>query len=221
MAVRSILLRSVCGATLLAAATAGAQASDPFDYQFTPVSPLIYDWSGAYAGAAVGGMWSDFNTVYAPTGPFSFSAQGFSFSGLGGVLAQFNSFVFGVELDLNLTTLDDTRVVAGIPVTAEADWTGSLRGRAGYAFDRYLIYGTGGLAAGRLSLSTPGGSTSSTEIGWTLGAGVEMGLTENFTARAEYLYSDFGTARGTLAGSPFSTEFDAHTVRAGVTYRFR
>lgn len=211
----------ICGAALWAACGAGVRAAEPFDYSFTPVNPLIYDWSGAYAGAAIGGMWSDFDTVYAPTSPLGFNARGFSGSALGGVLAQFNNFVFGVEVDLNLSSLKETRVATGIPITAETEWTGSLRGRAGYAFDNLLIYGTGGLAAGRFTLSQPGASASTTEFGWTLGAGIEMGLTEQFTARAEYLYTDLGTVRGSLAGSPFSTEFDSHSVRAGVTYRFR
>lgn len=222
MSVRQTVLRSVSGAALaIGAATVSAQAAEPFDYSFTPVSPLIYDWSGAYAGAAVGGMWSDFDTVYGPTGAFNMRGQGFSVSGLSGVLAQFNSFVFGVELDFNLSTVENTRVVSGIPVTGETDWTGSLRARAGYSFDNYLVYGTGGVTAGQFTLSIPGASSRNTEIGWTVGGGIEMGLSEQFTARAEYLYSDFGTSRGTLAGSPFSTEFGSHAVRAGVIYRFR
>ena len=218
---RAGLIGSLCGAVLACAGVPAAQAADQFDYTFTPSNPLIYDWSGAYAGVAVGGMWTDFDTIYEPAGRLGHRGRGVSVSGLGGVLAQVNNFVFGVELDLSLSSLDDTKVITGIPVTAEIDWTGSLRGRAGYAFDNVLIYGTAGLAMGRFSLSRPGLSASSTQFGWTVGAGIEMGITENFTARAEYLYSDLGSVSGTLAGSPFSTEFDSHSVRAGVIYRFR
>jgi outer membrane immunogenic protein len=217
---RSFFSRMVSVLVLSLAVAGGAQAADGF---YSPTPSGVYDWSGVYGGAAIGTAWSSFTTQYGPVSPqpFDFSAQGFTFGVLGGVMAQMNSFVFGLEADVNFTSLDDTRIIQGNPISAEADWFASLRGRAGYAFDNFLVYGTGGLATGRIELSVPGAATRSRELGWTLGGGVEVALTENFTARAEYLYTDFGRTTGTLAGSPFSTEFDSHAIRAGIIYRFR
>ncbi len=221
---RKVLMSAAAG-LLLAAPLTGAQAADPYFTPPPPVSygaPMGYDWSGAYGGATVGAAWSSFDTVYgSPSSNFAFDSSGFSFGVLGGVAAQVQNFVFGLEADISFTDLDETRVITGTPITAEQDWISTFRGRAGYAFDRFQVYGTGGLAAGGVEVSVPGGSRSSTEFGWTLGAGVEAALTDNFTARAEYLYTDLGSASGTIAGNPFSTEFDSHTLRAGVTYRFR
>lgn len=207
-------------------ACSGVQAADSL-YSPTPSgafgAPGAYDWSGAYGGGAIGGTWTSFSTVYGPVSPNRFDSDtgGFSLGVLGGVMAQFQNLVFGIEGDVSFASRDDTRIIQGNPITAEADWSASLRGRAGYAVDDVLLYGTGGLAWSRIGLSVPGASARTTELGWTLGAGLELALTDNFTARAEYLYSDFGATSGTLGGSPFSTEFDSHAIRAGIIYRFR
>ena len=68
-----------------------------------------------------------------------------------------------------------------------------MRGRAGYAFDRVLFYGTGGAAFGNVQGGPVGGPfDSGTQIGWTAGAGVEFAFTPNITANVEYLYVDLG-----------------------------
>lgn len=111
-----------------------------------------------------------------------------------------------------------------------------------------LLYVTGGLAVGEvkstssvttttstaLSFGTPPGPTSvsalagasSTQAGWTIGAGVEGAIAGNWTAKLEYLYVDLGTVNSTFAGvAPFaplvtSTHVTDNIVRAGVNYRF-
>ena len=197
-----------------------AQAAD--ETAFTPAAPIVYDWAGLYAGASVGASFDAFDTLYgAPALGASLDPSGFTGGALAGVNFQNGAFVYGAEADINFKLGDDTAVVAGVPLTAKSDWFSTLRGRAGYAFDRYMLYGTGGLAFGDVELSTPGASVSETKVGWTLGAGLEAALTDNFTLRGEYLYTDLGKVEGSLAGTPFSTEFDSHTVRAGVTYKFK
>lgn len=197
-----------------------AHAAD--ETAFTPAAPVVYDWSGVYAGASVGASWDAFDTLYgAPAIGTDIKSNGFTGGALAGVNFQNGPYVYGVEADINFKLGDDTSVVAGVPLTAKSDWFSTLRGRAGYAFDRYMIYGTGGLAFGDVELSAPGISVSDTRVGWTLGAGLEAALTDNFTLRGEYLYTDLGKVDGSLAGTPFSTEFDSHTVRAGVTYKFK
>ncbi len=225
MSLRGHILSGVVAAALSTGLATDGLAADRFDHDFGPApsGSLLHNWSGAYAGVAVGGIWSSFDTIYGGTTPplFDFDARGVTLTGLGGFTTQTGRFVFGVEADFTFTNLDDSRVVSGVPVTASADWYSTLRGRVGYSFDNLLVYGTGGLAAGRMEFGVPGATRSNTELGWTVGAGVEMPITDNFTARAEYLYTDFGTSSGAVSGSPFSTEFDAHTIRAGVIYRFR
>ena len=72
-------------------------------------------------------------------------------------------------------------------------WLATVRGRAGYAWDRILFYGTGGAAFG--NVQTVAGALpydSVTQTGWTAGAGVEWAFLPNWTAKVEYLYVDLG-----------------------------
>jgi hemoglobin/transferrin/lactoferrin receptor protein len=88
------------------------------------------------------------------------------------------------------------------------DWTSSLRGRVGYAFDRVFAYATGGLAflnesEVRSQYRAVSGSVPSTQLifrekasvtrsGWTVGAGVEYALNNNWSLKGEYAYDHFG-----------------------------
>ena len=100
--------------------------------------------------------------------------------------------------------------------TTRLDWFGTVRGRLGYVYDRWLVYGTGGLAYGELNVNSavnpanislvPGFQNvpfniggSQTKTGWTLGFGVESALSANWSWRAEYLYMDLGSVTVTGA----------------------
>jgi outer membrane immunogenic protein len=110
--------------------------------------------------------------------------------------------------------------------------------RIGYAFDRLLIYGQGGLAAGDIdaktvttvttlanlltpSIASPAttASASKTSAGWTIGAGFEYGLTQNISAKAEYLYFDLGSDTYNL-GMPVAINRTGNIGRVGLNYRF-
>jgi opacity protein-like surface antigen len=105
--------------------------------------------------------------------------------------------------------------------------------RIGYAFDRLLIYGQGGLAAGDIdaktvtanlltpSIASPAttASASKTSVGWTIGAGFEYGLTQNISAKAEYLYFDLGSDTYNL-GMPVAINRTGNIGRVGLNYRF-
>ena len=99
------------------------------------------------------------------------------------------------------------------------------------ALGRYLLYGTGGLAFGSLKVQTPGGfSESSTSAGWTIGAGAEFAINQNWSAKVEYLYVDLKDTdfSATLAvpDPAFDVTGTVHdknrfsVVRAGVNYKF-
>ena len=112
-------------------------------------------------------------------------------------------------------------------------WVATLRGRVGYAFDRWLVYGTGGLGAAGYksehSVSTLLNSVTETEteaqFAWVAGAGVEVALNANWSVKLEYLYLALPDLKSsyTLAGVGLITETDSMTqqiVRAGINYRF-
>ena len=166
-------------------------------------------WAGPYLGGNLGYAWGSVDNN--PTRP----------SGLeGGVQAGYNwqtgPWVFGVEGDIQATGADDTFA----PWKFSNPWFGTLRGRAGYAFNsiNILLYGTGGLAFGDLRGETFGLSESHTRAGWAAGLGAEYGFAPHWSAKLEYLYVD-------LANSPFSITgvsngYRFGTVRFGVNYHF-
>jgi outer membrane immunogenic protein len=105
---------------------------------------------------------------------------------------------------------------------SEGNYWGSVRGRLGYAIDRTLLYVTGGLAGADIkhSVLNAGATTknSGVEYGWTVGAGLEHAFTQNWSARVEYRYSDFGTSK--WAANVNKADTTDHTVRVGLSYRF-
>ncbi len=179
----------------------------------------IFTWSGFYVGAQAGYGWG--KDKWADDGETgSFSPNGV----LGGVHAGYNwqsgALVYGVEGDLEYSNQREKKTLNDATVSSKIGPRGSLRLRAGYAFDRTLLYVTGGLAGAELKKeSVFEGDTfkrSSTEYGWTAGAGLEHAFTQNWSARVEYRYTDFGTSKFD------TTKFDTtdQTVRVGLSYRF-
>jgi outer membrane immunogenic protein len=150
------------------------------------------------------------------------SAAGVSPSGfVGGGQLGFNyqlngGLVLGVETDLAISGIDGT---AG-GVTFGADYLGSLRARVGYAADRVLLYGTGGLGYGRGDLRIGGLSDKQTQWGWAIGGGIEAMVAPQLSARIEYLYMDLGNETyGSVLG-PVNVGFTTGLLRAGMNYRF-
>ncbi|MCA1513970.1 MULTISPECIES: outer membrane protein [Bradyrhizobium] len=205
--------RLVVGAAALVAAgwTASAEAADLQYGQRAPYTvnqPLnAYSWAGPYLGGNIGYEWGSVDNN--PTKPSGFVA---------GVQAGYNfqngPWVFGVEGDIQAAGADDTFA----PWKFSNPWFGTLRGRAGYAFNNVLFYGTAGLAFGELRAQTFGWSESHTTAGWTIGAGAEVGLAPNWSAKLEYLYIDLSTSQFAITG--VSNGYSANVVRAGVNYRF-
>ncbi|BBO02872.1 porin family protein [Bradyrhizobium ottawaense] len=201
------------GAAALVAAgwTASAEAADMNYGQRAPYTvnqPLnAYSWAGPYLGGNIGYEWGSVDNN--PSKPSGF---------VGGVQAGYNfqngPFVFGVEGDIQAAGADDTFA----PWKFSNPWFGTLRGRAGYAFSNVLFYGTAGLAFGELRAQTFGWTESHTTAGWTIGAGAEVGLAPNWSAKLEYLYIDLSTTQFAITG--VSNGYSASVVRAGVNYRF-
>jgi len=206
--------RLVVGAAALVAAgwTASAEAADLNYGQRAPYTvnqPLnAYSWAGPYLGGNLGYAWGSVDNN--PTKPSGFA---------GGVQAGYNwqqngPWVFGVEGDIQASGAEQTFA----PWKFSNPWFGTLRGRAGYALNNVLFYGTGGLAFGELRATTFGLSESNTNLGWTLGVGAEMGFAPNWSAKVEYLYVDLANSNFVITGASNGYRFGL--IRAGVNYHF-
>jgi outer membrane immunogenic protein len=192
-------------------------------YKAPPVvAPTAYNWSGFYVGANGGGGWGTSNWDSAG----GFNLSGGVIGGTAGVNWQLGHAVLGLEGDVDWSNLkgSSTSTLCPAGCTTSNDWLATVRGRAGYAFDRFLPYVTGGLAVGDVKASTPAFSVATqTNAGWTAGGGVELALTNNWTAKAEYLHVDLGNMNcgfscGVVANNNVSLKSDL--VRGGVNFRF-
>ena len=217
-------------AGLLALGTSSAIAADVVEYTpppaaiYTPVS--VYDWGGGYFGIQGGFMTArERATVTIPppiafTGAAAGTANGGFVGGFAGYNFQWGSWVFGVEGDLNYAWVRRRGTLAGVAFTSGIDWTGSIRGRAGYAFNRFLAYATSGVVFARTFARVPGVSLSETRTGVTVGAGLEYAVLENITVRGEYRYNWFAPKTYSAAGVTVRSRVDAHQFGAGIAYKF-
>jgi len=190
--------------------------------------PVSYSWTGLYIGLNVGYASANLSeTVSGGGGSGSASIPG----GIGGAQIGYNyqtgPLVLGFEADFdgNMATKS---ITAGIATgTAQIPWIGTLRGKVGYAFDRFMIYATAGGAAMQLgstmNIDAFGpASTTFTHGAWTAGAGLEAAVTNNLSARVEYLYVDTGNFDVAQFGPPVTSvtgQLHDNLVRAGVNYR--
>jgi outer membrane immunogenic protein len=182
-----------------------------------------YNWSGFYAGINGGGGWGSSSWDSPPTGDSDLS--GGVIGGTLGVNYQVNQVVFGLEGDIDWSNIKGT-TVTNCPLGCQTrnDWLGTIRGRAGFAFDRFLPYVTGGAAFGDIKASTPGfAGGSATKAGWALGAGLEFAVAGNLTAKVEYLHVNLGSFDcGVSCGgvAPDNVDFHANLIRGGLNFRF-
>jgi outer membrane immunogenic protein len=221
------------GALSLFAATPAAWAADlpvappQAPAAYVPVVAPVYNWSGVYIGINGGYAFGNSNWNGTP-GTGDFNVNGGLVGGTVGINFQSGSVVYGLEGDGDWTNIQGSTsnggCAGGICQTSN-DWLTTFRGRIGYAFDRVLVYGTAGGAAGDVKATStiPGiatASTDSTEFGWTAGGGVEVALTENVTVKGEYLFVDLSNGAFNSLGLNIPVQFDASIVRAGLNFKF-
>jgi outer membrane immunogenic protein len=192
---------------------------------YIPATVPVYNWGGIYFGLNGGYGFGNSDWTGGAVSSGDFSTSGFLVGGTAGVNFQMDQFVLGAETDL-----DYAPITGDGPSTfcqnckTSSTWLGTTRARAGFAADRVLFYGTAGAAYGNVQASAFDTTNSSTEIGWTAGAGIEAAFTDNWTARIEYLFVDLRSGSCTSAcGSPptQSVSFDENLIRAGVDFKFR
>jgi outer membrane immunogenic protein len=197
----------------------------------------VYNWTGIYVGLNGGYGWGNQDPLNLITNRFDGSSVGFSggvFGGTAGAQIQSGHVVIGLEADIDWANMKGSATfvptVGGISFPAGAisastnvDWETTARARVGYAQDNWLFYATGGFAIlGTKAAFTPAlgfncgsytlvnCSGTSKQIGAALGAGVEYGITQNVSAKLEYLYI-----------SAASLDVSHHSeIRMGLNYRF-
>lgn len=175
------------GLALLVAQAPAYAADTVYDEPPAPSAPEeivpLAVWSGVYGGAVLGYGFGDTDVA-----ANNINTDGFIAGLFGGAQLQSGSFVYGGETDFGYNWMSGSN--AG--VTTEAGIEGSLRARLGYAAtERLLVYGTGGVAVGRMEVVNAAGSDTNTMVGWTAGAGVDARLTDKVFGRLEYRYTDY------------------------------
>ncbi|MFZ1952086.1 MAG: outer membrane protein [Pseudolabrys sp.] len=203
---KKILAISVAIATATAGAAVAADLPrGPAPYYYQP--PAVYNWTGFYAGLNLGYEWGKVTNS-------SIDPSGIAGGGQIGYNWQIGQFVFGAEADIQASAADDTFA----PYKFSNPWFGTVRGRAGYAINNVLLYGTLGLAYGNLDAQLGSLEENKTLVGWTGGLGMEVGFTPNWSAKVEYLYMDLGTRAYTITG--VDNGLQASYLRLGVNYHF-
>ena len=171
-----------------------------------------FSWSGPYVGVHGGYGWGKGDAT-AADGNSSDNFDGGRIGGFAGYNWQLsNGFVAGVEGDVNYDW-NENSYTGGFDM--DTGFSGSVRGRVGFAMDRALVYAAGGWTATNVSLDGP---VSDDEMlnGWTVGAGVDFAFTDSMFGRLEYRFNDYGS--GNLNGA--EVDFDQHVINVGIGVKF-
>lgn len=206
-----------------------------------PVVVAVYNWTGFYVGGNVGAAWLRKSVeelgpgvLAEPIGSqFRLTEAGITAGAQAGYNWHVNSWLLGVEADINWTGIKKTILVGGDDdnLVGKVAWFATFRGRLGYAAGNWLLYVTGGGALADLTNEygdptdlTDRASVKKTRWGWTVGGGAEVALGGAWSAKAEYLYMDFGDFNATpiVAGQPGVVRFkdEMHVARIGLNYRW-
>jgi len=180
-----------------------------------PAEAAPFNWTGAYGRT----------NQFAPGAPTAGAADGFLGSTQFGVNSQTGPFVLGLEADVRRKSTDFIGA-NGLDLSNfrnEQGWIGTLRPRAGVAADKWLFFGTGGIAYSSGDEARPGFASTTPRTGWTVGGGVEYAPGKQWSLGLEYLYADFG--KSSQSRSNFSTgglPNDDHSqiLRGRLNYRF-
>ena len=207
--VAAVALSTAVGAVEM---TPSAEAPPP-----PPPEATWFNWTGAYG-----------RTKLAPTTDHLMqggSADGFLGSTQFGYNSQTGPFVLGVEADVRRKSTDFIGA-SGLDLSNfrdEQGWIGTLRPRAGVAADKWLLYGTGGLAYSSGDEARPGFASTAPRAGWIVGGGVEYAPGKQWSLGLEYLYADVGkSAQSRSSFSPGGSPNEDHSqiLRGRLNYRF-
>ena len=235
---RTSLLIGICAAAF---AAAPAIAAD-LPLKAPPAPPVpVFSWTGLYIGANIGGAWSNGSITDQVTGAqLNSNSSGFIGGGQIGYNYQFNTFVLGVEWDIDGTSINKTSnavavvlpggAAANLQASASTDWISTLTARFGFAVNRWLIYGKAGGAwvqnSATLTNLTNGASisASNTNSGWTAGVGGEWAFAPQWSAKLEYDHIELDnfspSTNSIIVNDRLILSRNIDMVKAGVNYRF-
>ena len=245
--INKLLLSTVTFVALAGTAFAADLPSRRAPPVYAPPPPIpVFSWTGAYVGGQIGYEFGRDSALYSSTltganllgastkttGVVGGAHVGYNFSTQS--LPVFGGFlgaggVFGIEGDVDGTSAKNGFAPVGFNATYREQIEGSIRGRLGIAFDRVLVYGTGGAAFAGIRNTYNAGANSDTidrtRVGYTVGGGVEYAITNNVSVGAEYRYTDFGsytdiltnTTNGGLAARHRDTD---NRVQGRISYKF-
>ena len=225
-------------------ASAGAQAASGVSLEPS------FDWSGAYVGINAGvassaGKWNNFDDSNAQAFNviIDFTAENTGFVGGGqiGYNHQIDALVLGIEGNLDYLGVNGKNVPPDLAYDAylqtEQKWLGSIVGRLGYATDRIVFFGTGGIAFTSYDFTVHNNNFSTfhvehptdERVGWTAGVGMEYAMTDNLVAGIDFKHYDFGwdTINGNALQQPAGPGLDVfniretdNTITARLNYKF-
>lgn len=213
--------------------------ADAADAGFPVKSPpkAIYGWTGFYVGGHMGygeaGFGAGSNPLQDQGAFLPHSATGL----IGGFQLGYNRqlanrVVLGIEADSTFTSPTDGPALARslAPFHTTIDYVGTVRGRIGYAFDRFMPFVTGGVAWGHTHINVNDGDGVTSlfpvghyQAGWTAGLGLEYAVSGNWTAKAEYDYVDLSRKAYDLTGfglGSINVDPRIHLVKLGLNYQF-
>lgn len=202
------------GVAAIAVSGAAFAADVPVRGPVYTKAPPAFSWEGQYVGIHGGYFWGQNDAsvggALTPNDP----KGGYAGVQIGYLHHLSRNWVLGYEVDLSFGSIDGPTAASDTDV----QMFGTARTRLGYAQGTWLYYGTAGLAWAKTEFSGSGFVGERAQIGYAVGAGVEYAFAPNWSAKAEYLYFDYGHNATTLLLS--RTDMTASTVRLGLNYRF-
>jgi outer membrane immunogenic protein len=246
----------LAGAAVLALASAmPATAADIPVPAYQPARAVVlFSWTGFYIGAHGGGGWGRKETTSVPytfggaliaPAPATIDVSGGLAGGQIGANYQVDSWVFGAEAQASWSNLTGSTTCVGTSTTAgvatpvsgscnvKVDALGTIAGRVGWALDRLLVYGKGGLAWtndhynwNSATVLQPSLAANETRWGWMVGAGVEYAFLDSWSGKIEYNYMGLGTRTPNFTSAngftsvTYSIRESISVVKLGINYRF-
>jgi outer membrane immunogenic protein len=252
-AIRAMGVRRLAVALLASAALSAPALAADLAIGGEPLPPISGDtldptftWTGAYAGVTGGYAFGKDRTTEFLGGAyvqqFELKPEGWTVGGVAGYNLQYDNFVFGVEADGGFADIHDGFMdppgappFVGDPgATGDVNvkWQASARLRAGYAFDRALVFVAGGWAVAGITTEFSNQTTlvreafKDTRQTWTLGGGFEYAFSDLIIGRLEYRYTPFPDVLYTSVtafpgfGITATQKPALNEVRTGVTVKF-
>jgi len=249
---RKLLASFAVGASL---AVSGSALADGYVVGGPRLIAQPYSWTGVYFGGQIGYGWGDTDSredffIAAPPGvPLASFSDSHSINGwMAGVhlgaMKQFGPFVIGTQLSLSGGDIDGstgncaglTAPAVGVNCDTKVNWLSTGLGRAGFAWDRFLVYGSLGYAVAgvdhSLTLNVPAAAPaasitfqkSDVAHGIAFGGGLEYAVTRDFTVAVDYLRANLQSdGEGIVLGGSLTTgkrDVDLNVVSARLSYRF-